>query len=253
MKRLKYKECLLVVCTYNNGLDLKSTFIKKKKNFPIDILVYVDGSTDGSEKFLFDKKYKNIKVLVKKKRFGIASMSQNFINYAKKNNYKYICTFPGNNKNNINCTIRFFDKLISNKAEYVQGSRFLKNGGYDNTPLTRIILIKLFSFILTLFFKKKCTDCSEGVRAYKISILDHPQINIKQKWIKNYEHEGYLHFKVLKLNFKYCELSVKKIYPKNKYNVLFNRSGKKYSYIKPIIDWFNILKPYFYLSLRIKN
>ena len=37
--------------TYNNGIDLKKTLIKKKF-FSVDILIYFDGSNDGSEKFI---------------------------------------------------------------------------------------------------------------------------------------------------------------------------------------------------------
>ena len=46
---------------------------------------------------------------------------------------------PGNNKNNINVTINFFNKLIDHQLDYVQGSRFLKGGSF------KILLLQEFS------------------------------------------------------------------------------------------------------------
>jgi hypothetical protein len=52
MKLKTFKKCLLAVLTYNNGKDLKKVLEKRKKSFPIDILVYFDGSNDKSEKYI---------------------------------------------------------------------------------------------------------------------------------------------------------------------------------------------------------
>ena len=252
-KTKKFKNCLVVIMTYNNGIDLKKTLIKKKKFFPVDILIYFDGSNDGSEKFIPINWHKRLHIIKAKKNIGIANSMKKIIKYARKKKYEYICFMPGNNKNNINVTINFFNKLIDHQLDYVQGSRFLKGGSFKNTPPTRIFLIKLFSMIFSIYFQKKCSDCSEGMRAYNLDILRNKKINIFQKWLKNYELESYLHYKIFELNMKYGELPVKKIYKKNKYNFLFNPEGKKYTYIRPFFDWWNILKPYIYLSLKIKK
>tara|TARA_Y100000768_G_C23949861_1_gene669561 strand:- start:334 stop:1095 length:762 start_codon:yes stop_codon:yes gene_type:complete len=253
MKKGIYKECLLVVLSFNNGLDLKKTLEKKKKFFPIDILIYFDGSNDGSTKFIPSNWHKNLSIIKKRKNSGIANSIKKIIQYAFKNNYKYICLIPGNNKNNINASVKFFNKLINKKLDYVQGSRFIKGGSYKNTPIIRIILIKLFSILFSFYFKKNCSDCSEGMRAYRLDILKHKEINIFQKWLKNYELESYLHFKIFQLNMRYGEVAVKKVYKKNRYNFLFNPKGNKYTYIVPFVDWWNIIKPYVYLILKIKK
>lgn len=253
MKRETYKKCLLAILTYNNGKDLKKVLQKKKKLFPVDILIYFDGSNDNSEKFIPINWHKRLHIIKTKKNNGIANSMKKIIKYARKKKYEYICFLPGNNKNNINVAMNFFNKLIDDQLDYVQGSRFLKGGSFKNTPPTRIFLIRLFSMIFSIYFRKRCSDCSEGMRAYRLSILKHKKINIFQKWLKNYELESYLHFKIFQLNMKYGEVPISKIYKKNKYNFLLNPKGEKYSYIRPFIDWFHILKPYFYLSLAIKK
>ena len=253
MKHKIYKKCLLAIVTYNNGRDLKKVLQKKKKLFPVDILVYFDGSNDNSEKYIPKNWLKKNYVIINKNRSGISNSIKKIVKFALKKKYEFICLMPGNDKNNINDSIFFYEKLINENLDYVQGSRFLKGGGFKNTPLSRIFLIRLFSWFFSFCFNKKCSDCSEGMRSYRLNILKNKNINIFQKWLENYELESYLHFKVFKLNLKYGEVPVKKTYKKNKYHFLFNPKGKKYTYIRPFVDWWNILKPYIYLSLKLKN
>jgi dolichol-phosphate mannosyltransferase len=84
---------------------------------------------------------------------------------------------------------------------------------------------------------------TNGFRAYKVSLFDDPKINIWQAWLSTYELEYYIHFWVLRLKYKFAEVPVSKIYP----------SKKKYSKIRPFLDWWPIIKPLFYLLLRIRK
>ena len=59
-----YKNCLLAIFTYNNGINLKKTLDKKKTYFPVDILINFDGSTDGSFQYVKPNWHKNLKVLI---------------------------------------------------------------------------------------------------------------------------------------------------------------------------------------------
>ena len=97
---------------------------------------------------------------------------------------------------------------------------------------------RVYYFFFSFCFNKKCSDCSEGMRSYRLNILKNKNINIFQKWLENYELESYLHFKVFKLNLKYGEVPVKKTYSKKmkKNELLF---FMKYTLkVKPFIDYF---------------
>ena len=122
----------------------------------------------------------------------------------------------------------------------------------DNTPLFRLIMVKLHALMFTLITGKKCTDALEGFRGYNLKIFKNRNINVQQKWLNKYEFETYLHYKVLKQNFKYVEVPVSKIYPKNKKSII-NSKGEIYTNIRPIIDWWKILRPIPYLMLGIKK
>ena len=85
---------------------------------------------------------------------------------------------------------------------------------------------------------------TNGFRAYKLSLFKDKRININQEWLDRYELETYLHFKVLTLGYKVKEIPVSKDY----------LSGvKKYSKIRPVFDWWKMIRPIFLLKFGIKN
>jgi dolichol-phosphate mannosyltransferase len=134
--------------------------------------------------------------------------------------------------------------IIEEGYDYVQGSRFLKGGSYENTPPIRLFLAKTFSMLWHFLTGFPITDASNGFRAYKLSLFKDPRLNIWQNWLNGYEFEYYLHFLVHKLGYKTIEVPVSKIYPPER---------KNYSKIRPIIDWWKMLRPLIYLKLKIKK
>jgi dolichol-phosphate mannosyltransferase len=136
------------------------------------------------------------------------------------------------------------EPLILGEADYVQGSRYLQGGQSDNLPLFRKIGIKLFTFFINLLMGTNGTDITCGFRAYKLNILDTPEINLNQEWLKKYEMEYYIHYKIIKLGYKVSEVPVSMTYP--------YESGN-YSKIKPFIGWWSMIRPWVYLIFKIKS
>ena len=95
-----------------------------------------------------------------------------------------------------------------------------------------------------LITKRKLTDTTNGFRAFRLSIIDHDEIDIDQDWLDQYELEPYLLYKTIKLGYKFTEAPVTEIYPSKKLG---------YTKMRPIIGWWSILRPLIYLSLGIKK
>jgi dolichol-phosphate mannosyltransferase len=244
------RDCLVAILTYNNGDSLEKTLIRIPNDYEFDVLVHVDGSTDSSDRIL---KYYRYKVIYQKKNGGLGKSLRNVIEFAKKNDYKVLMVIPGNNKNDPNEVDRMLSPILEKDVDFVQGSRFLKDSRNDNTPVFRIIIVKLYSLFFSILARKKITDALEGFRAYKLSIFDNPKIDIYQEWLDTYGLETYIFYKILMSNnYKYCEVPVSKIYPVNKKHLL-NKKGEKYSHIRPLVDWWHIIKPVFYLFFKIKK
>jgi len=247
---MDYSKCLAVVVTYNNGNKLAKTLASKPSVFPMDILIVDDGSTDDSFSSIDKTQYIVIRNDINS---GIGVSIRKACNYAQKQGYEIIAIIPGNNKNSISEVPELVNPIILNQADYVQGSRFLPGSRRDNTPIFRLIMVKLLAMVLSFITGKRITDCLEGFRAFRLSILNDADININQYWLNRYGLEIYLFFKVTYgKKYRYKEIPISKIYPKEKKSI-FNKKGEEYTKIRPIIDWWDILRPIPYLLLGIKR
>ena len=186
---MENKKLLLAIITYNNGNDLKKLINRIRIDNSYDILVHVDGSDDDSDEIL--KEY-NFKVIRQLKNQGIGRSMRNVLEYAKKHDYEAVAFIPGNNKNDPSEVCRLFQPIIEKNADYVQGSRYLKGSRRDCTPLFRLIMVKVHALFLSILTLRKITDALEGFRAFRLSIIDDPSINIDQDWLNTYGLETYL-------------------------------------------------------------
>lgn len=133
---------------------------------------------------------------------------------------------------------------IDEGCDYVQGSRFLKGGASVNLPLARGVLIHLFTFAFRILSGFRGTDVTNGFRAYRLSLLDDPRIRIEQPWLDRYELEYYIHWQAITLGYRVVEAPVSKTYPARK---------KGYSKIRPVVDWWHMVRPAILLGLHIRR
>jgi dolichol-phosphate mannosyltransferase len=179
----------------------------------------------------------------------IENPTRNGIGFAIKEGYRYalshgfdlIVVMAGNGKDDPREIPRLTQPILENGYDYVQGSRFLPGGRGERTPFLRRIFTRLFPFAWTFLTGVRCTEVTNGFRAYKASILQDPEINIWQDWLNGYELEYYLHYKVLTLGYRFTERPVSKIYSHTK--------RESYSHISPLKDWQQIVGPIVLLRL----
>lgn len=133
---------------------------------------------------------------------------------------------------------------IDGGCDYVQGSRFLEGGSSVNLPPVRRVLIHLFTVMFRILSGFKGTDVTNGFRAYRLSLLDDPRIRVEQAWLDRYELEYYIHWKAITLGYRMCEVAVTKTYPTR---------TKNYSKIRPVIDWWHMVRPAVLLALKLKT
>jgi len=128
--------------------------------------------------------------------------------------------------------------------DYVQGSRFLEGGSSVNLPLARGLLIRAFTIMFRILCGFPGTDVTNGFRAYRLSLLDDPRIRIEQTWLDRYELEYYIHWKAITLKYRVCEVPVSKTYPMRR---------RHYSKIRPVVDWWHIVRPALLLKLKLRT
>jgi len=128
-------------------------------------------------------------------------------------------------------------------CDYVQGSRFMVGGASVNLPLIRGLMIHGFTMMFRLLTGFPGTDVTNGFRAYRLSFLDDPRVRIHQQWLDRYELEYYIHWKAITLGYRVCEVPVTKTY----------RGRTNYSKIRPVIDWWHIVRPALLLALHLRT
>ena len=239
----KHPKIIVSIVCYNSDNSTKETLSKIPIERSYDILIINDGSIDKTKEYIKESAFKSIHHEVNK---GLGAAIKTGIKYALDNGYEVFVIMAGNNKDDPREIPRLVKPIIEDDIDYIQGSRFLEGGRFENPPFFRHILVKLYVLLFKLMTGFKGTDAINGFRAYKLDILKDQRINIWQDWLDGYGYETYLYYKVLKLGYKIKEVPVSKTYPENKKNV-------KYSHIKPFISWWDIVKPLFYLKLGIKQ
>jgi len=178
-------------------------------------------------------------------RNGIGFAIKEGYRYALSHGFELIVVMAGNGKDDPREIPRLTDPITKNGYDYVQGSRFLPGGKGERTPFLRRIFTKLFPFAWTFLTGVRCTEVTNGFRAYRSTILADPQINIWQEWLNGYELEYYLHYKVLTLGYRFTERPVSKIYSHAK--------RESYSHISPLKDWQQIVGPIVLLRLGARH
>ncbi len=179
-----------------------------------DTILVDGGSTDGSlaEDFLASV---GVRSLITKLGPGKLS-AQLRCGYAVLllEGYDGIITIDGNGKDGVE-TIPNFIAALDEGYGYVQASRFIGGGQSANTPLSRLLAIRLLHApILSLAARKWLTDTTQGYRAYSSAYLKHPEVQPFRDAFVRYELLAYLTVRASQLGFKVKELPTSRIYPK---------------------------------------
>lgn len=209
----------------------------------VDALLVVDDcSTDDTPEQIARR---GVSSLRHDHRRGVGAAIRTAIQHGRTHGFDVLVILAGNDKDRPDEIPRLVDPIRENRADFVQGSRYLPGGQIGGTPFyrqlaTRFVHPRLFS----LACGQKITDSTNGFRALKLSMFDDVRINLNQEWLNAYELEPYCLFKAIRLGYRVCEAPVSKIYPPRHLG---------YTKMKPITGWWSILRPIFLLGLGLKK
>ena len=208
---------LIFTATYNEVQNIKKLISLIYKNFPkADILVIDDNSPDLTYKLLkkLKKKYKNLKIKLRDKKYGLDSAHKFAYDFAKKKGYVKLITMDADLSHNpieIKKIVRLLDK-----SEFVIGSRYIK-GGKCELPLLRYLISFFGNKFIKFFLGIKCNEFTTSYRGFNL-------IKLKNFSLKKIKSKGYSFFMetvylINKKNFKITEIPIKfknRIYGKSK-------------------------------------
>lgn len=207
-----------------------------------EVIVYDDGSTDGSGE---EAAAQGAKIIRGEVRRGVGHTIREGIKYARANGFDVMVIMAGNDKDDPREIPRLLEPIVKDGFHFVQGSRYLPGGGYGNMPIYRQLATRfVHPMLFSLITLRRITDSTNGFRAFRLSLFDDPKMRIEQDWLDQYELEPYIFFQSIKLGYKVGEVPVHKVYPDWK---------KGYTKMAPITGWWSILRPLVYLGLGIKS
>lgn len=197
------------------------------------LLIVNNGCDDGSERLIHDSGYDYIDI---PRNLGVGYSYIVALDWALKGGYELFGTIASNGKMLPQEMAQVMEPVLSGRADYVTGSRFLPGGSSPNLPQFRRTSIPMVNHFVRLLTGQVLTDATCGYRAFKLSIMKHAQFDWHRPWMYTYGFEYYLYTKVLMdRRLRWAEVPVTMRYPP---------TGKRYSKIKPIKGWYEMLKPF---------
>ncbi len=236
--REKSKDYALLIPIINEGdrirKELERAFAHRIHEYA-DIAVCDGGSTDGctAEAMLLGTGVNTL--LVKQDAGRQGAQLRMGIWWALQRGYKGILTIDGNNKDSIEDVPRFIEKLEEG-YDLVQGSRFIKGGKAVNTPLIRLLSVRLIHApVISLTAHQRFTDTTNAYRAYSAAYLRDERVKPLRDVFMTYELLAYLSVRATQLGYRACEIPVTRAYPKG------GKTPTKISFLKGNSELMKIL------------
>jgi dolichol-phosphate mannosyltransferase len=199
----------------------------------VTLLLVNNGSSDGSEQVVRSSGFPYIDV---PKNLGVGYSHIRALDWALGEGFDIFGCMAANGKMLPSEMGRLLEPLLAGQADYVTGSRFLPGGDSPNLPAFRRSTIPMVNRFVQLLLGARLTDATCGYRAFWLEILRHARFDWHAAWLYTYGCEYYLYAKVLlDEHLRWREVPITMRYP---------AQGTPYSKIRPIRDWYAMLKPW---------
>ena len=205
---------ILIPCL-NEGERLIKTVrgLENELGNDFDLILVDGGSSDGSLQQIISTPLKILQsVLITNEGKGLSFDLHTGLKELA-NKYEYVMTLDGNNKDDAKNLRKMFDFAMSNKIDFVQGSRFRPGGISRNLPKDRYIGIKFFiSPIISIASRKIFTDPSNQCRILSKRAINF-LIKADVKRFKRYDYFFFMPIKLSRSGYLTSEFPVTRSYP----------------------------------------
>jgi len=207
-----------------------------------EVLVVDDGSSDRSAEVAREE---GARVHSMGRVVGVGAAIRAGYAEACKGGFDVAVVMAGNNKDSPEEIPDLLDPIADERADFVQGSRFLKpDANFGPMPFYRKVATRLHPMLFSMVAGRRVSESTNGFRAVTRRVLEDPRIDLQQGWLDEYELEPYLYIKTIRLGYRTAEVPVTKIYPPKSLGQ---------TKMKPITGWWSMLRPLVYLGLGIKK
>ena len=163
----------IVIPVYNEDKQLHITIKKinkiSKRIKDYEIVFIDDFSTDNTKQFIKKSIRANNKIkYYKNLKKGLGSAIGLGINKSTK---KFVCIFMCDNSDDLSDLMEYYKIINKNNLDAVLGSRFLKNSRITNYPILKMVLNRIFNYIVKIIFLSNYNDFTNAFKIYKKKTL----------------------------------------------------------------------------------
>ena len=173
---------------------------------------------------------------------GVGAAIRTGLFEARRRGFEFAAILSGDDQHEPDELPRILSPLFAGRADLVQGSRWLPGGSTPGIPTSRQWLTRLYPLLFSLASGHSISDGTNGMRAFRLSLLDDPRIRLDQPWLDRYELEPYLLFQVVRSGYRVEEAPV---------TVRYHARGT--TKMRLFSDGWRILKPLVHLRLGLKR
>lgn len=235
----RIQRIVLVLPALNEAGKIGSTIRKVPAGMVDTVLVVDDCSTDGTGEEAADLGAQVIRHPVNQ---GVGAAIRTGIQYAAEHGYDVVVVAASDDQDIPAEIPRLLAPIDAGRAEFVQGSRYLRGGKRVRHPLSRTLMTWAYSKLFTVMSFHRVTDGTNGFRAFLTSTA--MALPLDQPWLNRYELEPYLYWRCLARGVA-MEVPVTKVYPAER------KIG--YTKMRPFRDWWRIFRPLLLLRLGVRR
>ena len=173
---------------------------------------------------------------------GVGAAIRTGLFEAKRRGYTYAAILSGDDQHEPGELPRILLPLFRGEADLVQGSRWLPGGAVPGIPTDRRWLTQLYPLIFRLASGFPITDGTNGMRAFRLSLLDDPRLKLEQDWLDRYELEPYLLYQAVRCAYRVREAPV---------TVRYHSRGT--TKMRWLYDGWRILRPIVFLRFGLRQ
>jgi dolichol-phosphate mannosyltransferase len=230
----------IVVPAWNEVGKIGAVVRKVPRRWAGCVIVVDDHSSDRTAE---EAREAGAEVVVRHEvNLGVGAAIRTGLLEAKRRGFDVAAILSGDDQHEPDELPRILAPVFAGEADLVQGSRWLPGGATPGIPPSRRWLTRLYPILFSLASGVRITDGTNGMRAFRLSLLDDPRIRIEQPWLDRYELEPYLLYQAVRHGFRVREAPVTVRY-----------HGRGTTKMKLLRDGWRILRPIVYLRLGLQH
>ncbi len=230
----------VVVPAWNEAGKIGDVVRKVPRRWAATVIVADDCSSDGTGE---EARAAGADVVIRHpQNRGVGAGIRSGLLEAKRRGLEYAAILSGDDQHEPDELPRVLVPLFAGEADLVQGSRWLPGGATPGIPPDRRWLTQLYPWLFRIASGFPITDGTNGLRAFRLSLLDDPRIRIEQDWLDRYELEPYLLMQVIRAGHRVREAPV---------TVRYHTRGT--TKIRLLRDGWRMLRPLLYLRLGLRH